>query len=488
LHHLTQIWNFDICAARIVLPSPFICKKHHYYHFMKPIIKHSLLALAGITATTNAAMASDNFVAGDIGIAFYAFTDSVVEANTYVLNLGQASLYRENTQTGVAISTINTALASSNIGADLVATFGANWAEDGRVRWAVVGGVNSTDPLTSGDPPRTNYISRGRASLANGATGAGTTISSISSTNRGILSNNIQGFFTGTNDGIGLVNSSTSTSGVNVAGAVLPISNINSVDEFLPPSQLTYFGVGIDPRQTFATGAITGSAAVEGALDLYRILHSTSGADLTAGASTGNAAVGAGQFIGTLTIDATGNLKIAAVGAANPDSDGDGLLDAWEVSNFGNITAQTGTGDADGDGATNEEEETAATNPNSATSWPDTDTDGLKDAWEVSNFGNIAAQNATGDNDGDGTNNLTEFRLGLNPVSGNSRFAATRNGAGLIQWPSVVGVTFTVERSTTLAIGSWTTAGTVPGTAGTASFTPSSPAAGKEFYRVLLQP
>ena len=458
---------------------------------MKPICRNFFLALAGITASTTAAMASNDFAEGDIGIAFYQ-TDAagrVVQPNTYVVNLGQASIFRENTQSEVAVSTINTALASSDIGSDLVNTFGADWADSGTVRWMVVGLVSSTSATVSGDPARTCYFSRSRPSLTTGQTGAGTTIPIISSGNRGTMGTKILEFVVGTNEGIGLINSNTSTSGSNLASAVLPISNSNTVDEKVPPATNgLFFGQGVDPQQTFATGAITGGAAVEGALDLYRILHSTTGADLTAGASTGNAATGAGQFIGTLTIDGAGNLKIAAVGATNPDSDGDGLLDAWETSNFTNITAQTGTGDADGDGATNEEEETAATNPNSATSWPDTDTDGLKDAWEVSNFGNTAAQNATGDTDGDGSNNLTEFRLGLNPLAGNSRFAATRNGAGLIQWPSVVGVTFTVERSTTLANGSWTTAGTVPGTAGTASFTPASPAVGKEFYRVLLQP
>ena len=112
------------------------------------------------------------------------------------------------------------------------------------------------------------------------------------------------------------------------------------------------------------------------------------------------------------------------------------------------------------------------------------DGDALDDAWEQQYFGGLG-ETETGDFDKDGTDNLTEFRLGLIPNKGNSRFAATRSAAGLIQWPSVTGVTFTVQRSTTLT-GTWTDIATVPGTAGTASYTDPSPPAGKAFYRVVL--
>lgn len=406
---------------------------------MKPIFKNSLLALAGITISMTSAKASDDFAEGEIGIAFYQ-TDAagaVVQPNTYVVNLGPANLFRENTQSGVAVSAINTTLASSNVGSDLVATFGADWADSGTVRWMVVGVVSSTSATVSGDPARTCYFSRSRPSLTTGQTGAGTTIASISSGNRGAMSTKILEFVVGTNEGIGLVNSNTSSSGINLASTVLPISNSNTVDEKLPPATTgLFFGQSVDPQQTFASGALPGGAGVQGALDIYRILHTVTGADLTAGASTGNAVAGAGQFIGSLTIDSSGNLKIAAVGAPNPDSDGDGLPDTWEVNYFGSTTAQ----------------------------------------------------NATGDADNDGTNNLTEFRLGLNPTAGNSAFATVRASNGVLSWPSAVGVSFTVQRSTTLLPGSWGNDVAVPGTAGTATYTDPAPPVGKAFYRVLLQP
>ena len=112
------------------------------------------------------------------------------------------------------------------------------------------------------------------------------------------------------------------------------------------------------------------------------------------------------------------------------------------------------------------------------------DGDALDDAWEQQYFGGLG-ETESGDYDKDGTDNLTEYRLGLIPNSGASRFAATRSTGGLMQWPSVTGVSFTIQRSTTLA-GAWQDIATVPGTAGTASYTDPAPPAGKAFYRVVL--
>jgi hypothetical protein len=117
----------------------------------------------------------------------------------------------------------------------------------------------------------------------------------------------------------------------------------------------------------------------------------------------------------------------------------------------------------------------------------DSDSDGLADSWESTYFGGLG-ETAAGDFDNDGTSNLTEFRLGLIPNSGTSRFGATYSSTGLIQWPSVTGVTFKIERSTTL-VGTWTTLESAfPGTAGTASYTDPAPPVGKAFYKVELNP
>lgn len=115
----------------------------------------------------------------------------------------------------------------------------------------------------------------------------------------------------------------------------------------------------------------------------------------------------------------------------------------------------------------------------------DVDADNLEDTWETSHFGNLS-QTANGDFDGDGSSNLTEYRLGLDPSNGSQGFTATRSASGLLEWPSAEGVTFTVQRSDTLT--GWTNIATVPGTAGTASFTDPAPPAGNAFYRIRLDP
>ncbi len=124
---------------------------------------------------------------------------------------------------------------------------------------------------------------------------------------------------------------------------------------------------------------------------------------------------------------------------SNPDTDADGLPDAWEISTFGDLS-RNGTQDFDGDGATDAQEFAAGSDPKSNTSWPDSDADGVNDVWEMSTFGNlttatatdkdgdglldayevayfgnITAQNGLGDPDTDGFTTAAEFAVGSNP-------------------------------------------------------------------------
>jgi hypothetical protein len=112
----------------------------------------------------------------------------------------------------------------------------------------------------------------------------------------------------------------------------------------------------------------------------------------------------------------------------------------------------------------------------------DTDGDGMDDTWETASFGGLGETGA-GDFDGDGTTNLVEFLIGLDPTDGSSVFAGTLDGYTLT-WPAAAGLTFTVERSTTLGV--WEEVGTVNATSTTATWTDSSPLSGKAFYRVVL--
>lgn len=116
----------------------------------------------------------------------------------------------------------------------------------------------------------------------------------------------------------------------------------------------------------------------------------------------------------------------------------------------------------------------------------DSDEDSLPDSWEIANFGNLT-QTSIGDKDGDGSSNLVEQRLNLNPNDGGSAFAAKLAGR-TITWPSAPGIIFTVKRSPSLAVGSWTNLGNVVGGPGnTASFT--DPASfSQAFYKIEFVP
>lgn len=82
---------------------------------------------------------------------------------------------------------------------------------------------------------------------------------------------------------------------------------------------------------------------------------------------------------------------------------------------------------------------------------PDTDNDGLPDAWEIT-YGLSVGSNDSGDDaDGDGFTNLQEFQLGTHPKSGASFFKATLTinpatpGFHQLSWNSVEGKTYVVE-------------------------------------------
>ncbi|HEX2749387.1 MAG TPA: hypothetical protein VHM91_15365, partial [Verrucomicrobiales bacterium] len=105
-----------------------------------------------------------------------------------------------------------------------------------------------------------------------------------------------------------------------------------------------------------------------------------------------------------------------------PDTDGDGLPDAWEIAKFGTITAQAGDGDADSDGLNNQYEYQLGTDPKAA----DTDGDGLSDQNEFS----VRHTNPVlADSDGDGLNDGAEITAGSNPLVVDSDGDGLRDGA-----------------------------------------------------------
>ncbi len=126
--------------------------------------------------------------------------------------------------------------------------------------------------------------------------------------------------------------------------------------------------------------------------------------------------------------------------ALNPDTEGDGLPDGWEIDNKTDPLVDDSSLDPDLDNLTNIEEFNAGTDANLADTDKDglsdgdevkvygsnptsvdTDGDGIQDDWEVENGLNLLdATDGTGDIDNDGLDNLTEFQLGTDPNNADS--------------------------------------------------------------------
>lgn len=94
---------------------------------------------------------------------------------------------------------------------------------------------------------------------------------------------------------------------------------------------------------------------------------------------------------------------------------------------------------------------------------PDTDGDGLLDAWEMTNFGNLATANATTDFDLDGQSDFNEYRAGTIPTNSASVFAFTelsyspQGGSLVLKWQSVAGKQYSLENASNLLNPAWQT-------------------------------
>jgi MYXO-CTERM domain-containing protein len=274
---------------------------------MKSKIKTTLIAFAGAGLFANPAMGAVSLESGSLAVAFYQVISGVVQPNTYVFDLGQASNYRENTGLHTSVSTISGGPTNSNIGTDLVAVFGSNWANAGNVRWMVVGNVGQTDATVGGDTAKTSYYSRGKSNFA-----VGTTMPTVSAANRTGSGNAIEAFFNFTQNEVSSAN--------NADGTTIATSQLGDIAEYVTASPALFFTLGTPNQyyQTLSSGTIANSpfGTFEGALDIYRVIDTTTGTDLTAGFSKLDAVVGAnaegkgGQYIGTLTLNSAGNIGL----------------------------------------------------------------------------------------------------------------------------------------------------------------------------------
>jgi type VI protein secretion system component Hcp len=145
----------------------------------------------------------------------------------------------------------------------------------------------------------------------------------------------------------------------------------------------------------------------------------------------------------------------------------------YSVYSFTTNTGSSGTGNPPGSEPPN----------------PDSDGDGIPDAWEATYGLSIGTNDANADPDGDGLTNREEYLLGTHPKSGASFFKANvvlGTGNAQVSWNAKAGATYVVEWSPNLTT-SFSTVATV--TASSGSGTATVPAGGTiGFYRVRLQP
>jgi hypothetical protein len=127
----------------------------------------------------------------------------------------------------------------------------------------------------------------------------------------------------------------------------------------------------------------------------------------------------------------------------------------------------------------------------SGSSW----NDGIPDTWRLLYFGTVsnALSAASADPDGDGASNWDEYVAGTNPLDATSVFqflpaTAPAGGGFALQWPSVVNKHYTLQYSTSISSGNWTTIATnLTGNGQPIQWSDPNVTAAARFYRALVQ-
>lgn len=248
----------------------------------------ALLATGGLALPLTRATAAVNFVPGDILVGFQA-TGGFGAGNTYVYNLGQASVYRDNPEVGFI----------ANIQTDLDATFGSGWYGRSDVKWSI-GGVrenatfgSASTTVVDGDPARAIYASK-TATGAEGSTPHATLSSASVNTTATKMMDSQSGFRT--TNGTTARNATATSSG---NGVVQGTGDINNWKTIVPVTTSPW--TTLDPSVTGSFGTGTPNAY----LDLYRALSNNSN---LAGVVEPTA-TGVFTYQTTFSIDALGNIN-----------------------------------------------------------------------------------------------------------------------------------------------------------------------------------
>ncbi len=246
--------------------------------------------IALVCGASYAPLAQAAYTTGDL---LLAFRSTNATANTFVVDIGQASLYRDSTSTIDVTGALGATLA-----AGLQAAFGAGWASDTGLTMGVIAAGR---PLSGDGSQRAAYV---------GA--SGTTYSTLASGELGNLQLNI---LNTTDNAFG--NGSFSTfvaNGANAANVSLG-GNAAVIATSLDNDYAGYAGLAsyFDALPSGGNELTVVNGFSGSKLDLYRILQST------AGATDAPSAAFVPQYQGSFSISNTGAVSFTSDVAAAPE-------------------------------------------------------------------------------------------------------------------------------------------------------------------------
>jgi hypothetical protein len=248
----------------------------------------ALVAGTALTAITPAQAQNSNFALGDIVMGFRATGGTGSDTLVYVA-LGGATTFRDTTGNFLNIR---------NVGSTLTATYGASWFDRTDLFFGAVGVRSnaSVGAAVAGDPTRTIYATRERSAVGN--------IGSSASTPWFISSSGGMSF--GSSDVLALSQRFNQDFTTSVA-TVLTSSTNNWSTFTVGTTDFRAFNGGVESAfDANAFGSFGAAGTVEGAVDLYRILATTTGANPTGTLRTGS-------YEGTFTINSGGDISFVAV-------------------------------------------------------------------------------------------------------------------------------------------------------------------------------
>ena len=227
---------------------------------MNMIIKNHKVALtsalAGLLAVTVAEAAT--YAAGDLLMGFRATAGQGL-GTSYVVNIGQASTYRD-------ADSFSTVPIAGNFTTDLTDIFGANWHTRTDLLWGIAG-TPSNVVAVAGDEAATMYASK--AQTTSGAPGPAWTIAGLStrtsvSTLMTGMQNGYAGYTASTNSPAGTiqVDTGTSDSDWTQALSLFRLDGPNNVGSFEGTFAISPAGLTFVPEPASSALAVIGAATL----------------------------------------------------------------------------------------------------------------------------------------------------------------------------------------------------------------------------------